>query len=111
MELIIDDLLSKVDEGIRRGFPLQGCRKIQRRTKGRLVPKQLTLFLERIEDAPHRCTTTKTRAMFSNDYNLAPNSGGSMDFKVCNCPSSNLNMEQFELPNQQLVTSQLLIFA
>lgn len=34
-----------------------------------------------------------------------------MDFKVCNHPSSNSNMEQLELPNQQLVTFQLLIFA
>jgi hypothetical protein len=58
MEFIIDDLLSKVDEGIRRGFLFKDSEKF--------VPKQLTLFLERIEDAPHGCTT-KTRAMFSNN--------------------------------------------
>jgi hypothetical protein len=98
MELIIDDLLSKVDVGIRRGFLFKDLEKFKEKQKERFVPKQLTLFLERIEDALHRCTT-KTRAMFSNNYNLAPNSGGLIDFKVCNHPSSNSNMEQLQLPN------------
>jgi hypothetical protein len=62
------------------GFLFKDLKKFKEEQKERLVPKQLTLFLERIEDAPHRCTT-KTRAMFSNDHNLASNSGGSMDFK------------------------------
>jgi hypothetical protein len=62
-----------------------------------------------IKDALHRCTTKKT--MFSNNHNLAPNSWGLMDFKVCNYPSSNSNMEHLELLNQQLLTFQLLIFA
>jgi hypothetical protein len=43
MELIIDDLLSKVDEGIRRGFLLQGLKKIQRRTKRKTRPQTINL--------------------------------------------------------------------
>jgi hypothetical protein len=93
---------------LEEGF-FKGLEKFKEEQKERPIPKQLTLFLERIEDARHRCITTKTRAMFSNDYNLAPNSERSMDFKTCNHPSLNSNMEQLELPNQQLVTFQLLI--
>ncbi len=44
MELIIDDLLSKVDEGIRRGFPFQGFKKIQRRTKRKTCPQTINLI-------------------------------------------------------------------
>jgi len=43
MELIIDDLLSKVDEGIRRGFLLQGFKKIQKRTKKKTRPQTINL--------------------------------------------------------------------
>jgi hypothetical protein len=44
MELIFDDLLSKVDEGIRRGFSLQGFLKNQRRTKIKTCPQTINLI-------------------------------------------------------------------
>jgi hypothetical protein len=52
MELIIDDLLNKVDEGIRRGFSLQGLKKIQR-TKRKTHPQTINL----IPREDRRCTS------------------------------------------------------
>jgi hypothetical protein len=50
----------KVLEG---GFFFKDLKKFKEEQKERLVPKQLTLLLEMIEDAPHRCTTKKEQCL------------------------------------------------